>query len=206
MTTTKDQGQTAIVDRIPTWATSVQLEPDGYVLFSRVVSEHVEVQRASYLVVDQEARTVSYQPVDGLQLWIPGVNNSLSPEKARRLLVDLQDLLAVVDAIEARLGVPRIKENSIEEIRVKASDYRGGGVHVPVPDRLGADVAAQFGGSASVLAWASCYVADDIEVWVAEGARCSREEVEQLQAMLARALVEFDKRNLHEMANGGRAC
>ncbi len=94
-----------------------------------------------------------------------------------------------------------------EQIQVEASDYRGGGVHVPVPDRLGADVAAQFGGSYSVLAWASCYVADDIEVSIPEYARCCREEVEQLQAMLARALVEFDKRNLlHEVANGGRAC
>lgn len=84
------------------------------------------------------------------------------------------------------------------EIRVEPSDYRGGGVVVPVPDRLGANVAAQFG--ASVLAWASCYVTDDIEIGITDGARCSREEVVQLQAMLARALVEFDKRN----QTGGR--
>lgn len=80
------------------------------------------------------------------------------------------------------------------EIQVRTSDYRGGGVVVPVP-RLGADVAAQFGGSVSVLAWASCYVTDDIEIGIPDGARCSRDEVVQLQAMLARALVEFDKRN-----------
>ena len=92
--------QATIVDRIPTWATSVQLEPDGYVLYTRVVREDVEIQQSSHLAVDEEARTVSYQPVDGLQLWLPDIENSISPEKARTLLVDLQELLVFVDEIE----------------------------------------------------------------------------------------------------------
>lgn len=31
------------VDRIPTWATEVALEPDGSVLFTRIVRQGVEV-------------------------------------------------------------------------------------------------------------------------------------------------------------------
>lgn len=178
-----------IVDRIPTWATSVELEPDGYVVFTRVARTDVWVQRSSHLVVDQEAGTVSYQAVDGLQLWLPDIENSISPEKARRLFVDLQDLLAVVD-------VDRGRTVTWHEVQVEACDYRGGGTRVAVPDRLGDDVAAGFGSGVSVLAWASCYVTNDIEVSIPDGARCSREEVEQLQAMLARALVEHGRRSL----------
>jgi hypothetical protein len=110
-TTAADQApKTTIVDRIPTWATSVQLEPDGYVLFSRVVREDVEIQQSSHLAVDEEAGTVSYQPVDGLQLWLPDIENSISPERARTLLVDLQQLLAVVDEIEAAEALDRTAE------------------------------------------------------------------------------------------------
>lgn len=88
------------------------------------------------------------------------------------------------------------------EIRVDPSDYLGGGnwggTWVTVPDRLGEEVTSLPSPqaiSAKVLAWASCYVTDDIEVSIPDGARCSRDEVVQIQAMLARALVEFDKRN-----------
>jgi len=99
--------QTTIVDRIPTWATSVQLEPDGYVLFSRVVRDAVEIQQSSHLAVDEEAGTVSYQPVGGLQLWIPDIEASIGPERARALLVDLQELLVVVDEIQAAEALDR---------------------------------------------------------------------------------------------------
>lgn len=104
-TPTTDQGQTTIIARIPTWATSVKLEEDGYVLFRRAVRETTEVVQFSHLVVDEKAGTVSYQ-VDGdqgLHLWLGGIDNSIRADEAREILRDLQELLAVVDEIEAAL-------------------------------------------------------------------------------------------------------
>ena len=92
-----------IVDRVPTWATSVDLEADGYVAYTLVIREDVEIQQSAHVVVDQEAGTVGYQTEPELQLWLRDLNDSISPETARRLLADLQDLLAVVDGIEAAL-------------------------------------------------------------------------------------------------------
>ncbi len=118
MTTTDTAAdQATIIARIPTWATSVELEPDGYILYTRVVRKAgeppvntlpaAEIQQSSHLAVDEEAGTVSYQLVGGLQLWLPDIENSISPEKARRLLADLQELLVVVDEIEAGDTAPR---------------------------------------------------------------------------------------------------
>ena len=108
--TAADQARTTVVDRIPTWATSVELEPDGYVVFTRVVREGVEIQQSSHLVLDKDAGTVGYQAVEGLALWIPGLDNSITSEKAREILAHLQELLAVVDEIEAAEALGRTSD------------------------------------------------------------------------------------------------
>jgi hypothetical protein len=83
---------------LPGWATSSFIE-DGYVYSKREseLTPDVEMVQASELVLDLEAKTISFRAAEEPTIWMPGTTEGMPLAQARDVLTGLQELLGILD-------------------------------------------------------------------------------------------------------------